>query len=294
MWGRRAANVGLVLGAAAALAAVPARGEEMARAPEAPARTTIGEPIAPGAGAPYLFLHDDNFVALQADNGWPALLKFQVSVRFELVTLGEVNNFTLNLAYTQKSFWNVFDFQNSSPFVENDYKPELFVSYRPHRFERWRELQIGIQHESDGLGAVGGVDQTADSRGWSAAFFEGRWGISRSKPSGEAWFFLTPGVRAWLPFAVHPTELVDAIGYFYAFLDIDLRIPSHPWVTRVSTRIKVYEHAFQGTFYYPLLALMSGGRVRPWLFLQVFHGQAERLITYNEVVNHFYVGFGFQ
>jgi outer membrane phospholipase A len=65
-------------------------------------------------------------------------------------------------------------------------------------------------------------------------------------------------------------------------------------VSRVSTRIRVNDHAFQETFYYPLLALVSDGRVRPWIFMQVFHGQAERLIPYNEVSNHFYVGFGFQ
>jgi outer membrane phospholipase A len=278
--------------AAPAQGAVPSAGPdtpgEMTRAPGAPPRTAVPEPVGQDLSWQYFFLHDNNYFAFLANDGWPPQVKFQISVRFEMVSFGEINNFAFNLAYTQTSFWDLFAISQSSPFIENDYRPELFLSYRPSRQKRYREVQIGVQHQSNGLGEVATVNQTPDSREWNYAFADVRWGIERNAHPDAAWFYVTPGVRAWLPFAAK-NDLVLYEGYFAALLDVDLRVPARPELGRLSARLLLHQHNFEADLFYPIRA-----RVRCWLFGQLFTGKAERLITAPQTVTHLYFGIGFQ
>jgi phospholipase A1 len=266
----------------------------MVRAPGSPPRTAINEPIGLGAATQYFFLHEDNFFGVEARGADPARVKFQFSFRFEVASWNDIHNIAINIAFTQRSFWDLFDWEHSAPFIETDYRPELFVSWRPRRLERFREVQLGVMHESNGLGEVGVVDQTMDSRSWNSVFVEGRWGISRSTSAGEPWVYVTPGLRLWKSFAVSSPELRDAIGWFYGFLDVDLRIPSWPKISRVSARLKVHRHAVEVDAYYPVFALTFPGKVRTWFFAQLFSGQGERLITFDENATHVYAGLAFQ
>jgi outer membrane phospholipase A len=266
----------------------PAATEGLVRAPGAPPRTAVPERVGGDPSQQYFFLHDDNFFSLQANGGWPPRVKFQVSVRFEMVSLRETDNVAVNFAYTQKAFWDLFAFDRSSPFVENDYRPELFLSLRPHREQRYREFQLGVQHESNGLGNDGAVDQTPDSRSWNYVFGEARWGLTRAKSPGDTWFYLTPGIRAWVPFGVS-NDLTRYEGYLKIFLDVDFRIPEHPNWGRFSARLTAREHNLQADVFYPIFS-----KVRCWLFGQVFYGEAERLITAPDSVTHVYAGIGFQ
>jgi outer membrane phospholipase A len=263
----------------------------MVRAPGAPARTAIPEKVSRSVDRQYFFLHDDNYIALHANGSWPPRVKFQFSIRFEIIDFCE--HFALNAAYTQTSFWDLFAFDRSSPFVENDYRPEGFISCRPGGNIRYREFQLGAQHQSNGLGNDGSYNQTPNSRSWNYVFFDGRWGIGRDNPR-EAWFFVTPGVRAWYPFGFTDEDnnhyhLQSYEGYVQGMLDVDLRIPDHPNFGRLSARFVVRQHNQQADLFYPIY-----GKVRCWLFGQYFHGQAERLITVADNVSAFYFGLGFQ
>jgi outer membrane phospholipase A len=145
-----------------------------------------------------------------------------------------------------------------------------------------------VQHQSNGLGEVQGVNLTPDSREWNYVFGEARWGIERDTSPRQAWFYVTPGIRAWIPFGA-TNDLVRYEGYFAVFADVDMRIPDHPNLGRLSSRIIVRQHNVEADLFYPLVA-----RVRCWLFAQFFDGQAERLITAPESVTHLYFGLGFQ
>jgi outer membrane phospholipase A len=266
-------------------------GGEMVRAPGAPARTAIPERVSVSADRQYFFLHDDNYIAGRVNNGWPPRVKFQFSIRFEILEF--FDHFALNAAYTQTSFWDLFAFDRSSPFVESDYRPEGFLSFRPWKNIRYRELQLGAQHQSNGLGNDFSYNQTANSRSWNYVFVDGRWGFGRDNPR-QAWFFLTPGVRAWIPFGFTDADnngfhLPKYEGYVAGMLDVDLRIPDHPNFGRLSARFVVRQHNQQADLFYPIY-----GKVRCWVFGQYFHGQAERLITVADTVNAIYLGLGFQ
>lgn len=273
-------------------AVAPVPPQQMVRAAAAPSRTSIPERVVGDLSSQYVFLHEDNYFAFQANGGSPPRVKFQLSIRFEMISLGETNNVAVNLAYTQKSFWDMLDFGHSSPFVESNYRPELFLSYRRHRDIRYREAQLGCQHESNGLGAVGNVDQTSDSRSWNACFVQGKWGFGRD-PVREPWFFPALGVRLWMPFS-SDQPVVDAVGYGQIFFDLDLSIPDHLAFGRFSNRLTVRQHSVQDDLLYAILPVATSGRIRTWIFGQIFYGQGERLITAGETVTHVYVGLGFE
>ncbi len=270
--------------------APPAR--QLVHPADAPPRTSIPEPVSSDLSSQYFFLHDENYFGLQVNGGSPPRVKFQISIRFEMISLGDAHNVALNFAYTQKSFWDMLDFAHSSPFVESDYHPELFVSYRPHRDVRYREAQLGCQHESNGLGAVGNIDQTPDSREWNACFAQGRWGFARD-PGIEPWFFPAVSLRLWLPFG-SDQPVVNAVGYGQLVFDLDLSIPNHLALGRFSNRLIVREHSVEDDLLYAILPVATAGRIRTWVFAQVFYGKAERLITAGDAVTHVYAGVAFQ
>lgn len=97
-----------------------------------------------------------------------AMAKFQFSAQANLIDgtfplqpwdrgrsrRARVNAF---MGYTQKSFWRLYD--DSAPFLEHNFNPELFLAYA----DVWRldRLQLGlIEHESTGVAF-------AESRGWN-------------------------------------------------------------------------------------------------------------------------------
>ena len=107
-------------------------------------------------------------------------LKFQLSLKSELLhniplirDLPYVTSSRLWGAYTQQSYWQIFDAEASRPLRENNYEPELILSlgidnevdgvkkdYIP------RMLNLGITHQSNGR-------SNPLSRSWNRVYLEG-------------------------------------------------------------------------------------------------------------------------
>ena len=78
---------------------------------------------------------------------------FQVSFKVKLWedVLGEAMD--LWCGYTQRSFWQVYNFDDSSPFRETDYEPELLLNLRTDYDVlglHARFLNLGLNHQSHG------------------------------------------------------------------------------------------------------------------------------------------------
>lgn len=86
-----------------------------------------------------------------------AEVKLQISLRAKVVEDLLLPGADLWAAYTQRSLWQVWDSQDSSPFRSTDYQPEfIYVVPVPEQLGNlpygwhWRMVQLGAAHQSNG------------------------------------------------------------------------------------------------------------------------------------------------
>jgi phospholipase A1 len=74
---------------------------------------------------------------------------FQVSIKYQIGQLDNANKHRIYVAYTNKSFWQVYNDELSSPFRETNHEPELILQIEPD----WKyvsRINIGFNHQSNG------------------------------------------------------------------------------------------------------------------------------------------------
>lgn len=80
-------------------------------------------------------------------------VKFQISLKIKLWqdVLGQ--NMDLWFGYTQQSYWQLYNFADSSPFRETNYEPELLLNFRTD-FDflgmKGKMVTLGFNHQSNG------------------------------------------------------------------------------------------------------------------------------------------------
>ncbi len=92
--------------------------------------------------------------------------QFQLSVKFPLLVGLFDDTFDVYSAYTNRSFWQVYNTEQSSPFRETNHEPELWVQFHPN----WKLFgfsnawnSFGVVHQSNGRSA-------ALSRSWNRVY----------------------------------------------------------------------------------------------------------------------------
>jgi phospholipase A1 len=200
---------------------------------------------------------------------------FQLSFKVKLWTdiLGQKAD--LWVAYTQRSFWQFYNFEDSSPFRETDYEPELLVNFRTdYRLLglRGRFINLGFNHQSNG-------QSEPLSRSWNrivanAGFERGNFSLL---------------VRGWyrIPESVEADDnphIEDYLGYgeiwgYYFWKGNRFGI-----MFRNNLDFEANRGAVQLEWSFPLLKWVSG-------YLQYFNGYGESLLDYNHAVNRIGVGF---
>jgi phospholipase A1 len=74
---------------------------------------------------------------------------FQISIKYQVGQLDNANKHRIYAAYTNKSFWQVYNANLSSPFRETNHEPEILLQLTPG----WKYLsrvKIGFNHQSNG------------------------------------------------------------------------------------------------------------------------------------------------
>jgi phospholipase A1 len=179
------------------------------------------------------------------------------------------------IAYTQISFWQFYDFENSAPFRETDYEPELLLNVRTDYTLlglRGRFINAGLNHQSNGR-------SEPLSRSWNRVVANFGFERGRLNVVVNAWYRIpegaseddNPGMERFLGYGqvnVHYFRDGHLVGCFL----------------RNNLRARGNKGAVQLEWSFPLTRFVSG-------YLQYFNGYAESLIDYRASANRIGAGF---
>ncbi len=226
-----------------------------------------------------LELHRPNYVLPltwtdEADNSDDIELEFQLSLRHQ------VGATPFYVAYTQESYLRWLDEENSRPFREINYSPEIWYRFRPGRLPLdWLGLDVGWEHESNG-GAVG------ESRSWDRVYLrpwlaQGRW-----RGHLRLWY------RVPEPEKEHPgdatgddnPEILDYYGHHELRLEYFFRGGSR-LAAKTRYAFSSDRGALQLQYAWPTPTRES------YFFLQLFTGYGESLETFKTKRTRVGIGF---
>lgn len=211
--------------------------------------------------------------------------KFQLSLKTlaidstQLPLLGAGNS--LWMAYTQQSNWQIADSQNSRPFRESNYAPEVILS---HRFDREldgfsipavygfepRLLNIGAVHQSNG-------QSLPRSRSWNRVYAQ--LGLEKSLAGGDSVAVL---LRPWVRVRENRRDDDNPdIEHYLGHGDMEFQY----WRGRSLLTLLARSRALQADLSLPLLDEKS-----LMLHFQYFTGYGESLIDYNQRHSVFGIG----
>ena len=198
--------------------------------------------------------------------------KFQISFKARLWTTDD-RRWGLWAAYTQQSQWQLYNGDTSRPFRENNYMPELFVSYRPGvdlggGFS-WNLLNFGYNHQSNGRSdLITNGTNNGLSRSWDRLFAE--FGVERENLAlfGTVWYRL--------PEDSNKDDNPNISDYYgYGKLSALYRWRGNTFSASVRGNLSTGKGAVEANWFSPpLLGPLRG-------YVQVFSGYGESLIDYN-------------
>ncbi|WP_298760033.1 phospholipase A [uncultured Campylobacter sp.] len=189
---------------------------------------------------------------------------FERPIAYDVLGFGE----KISFAYAQNSWWQIT--QDSAPFRESNYRPELYVS-APVPFAD--EIKIGAMHESNGKGGE-------ESRSWNRLYAQSTWSAGG--------FSITP--KAWYAFWLDRTneDIADYLGYG------DLRASYTFGKQRLSALWRNNLHfdgsnrgAIELNYSFPIFNSGFYG------YLRYFNGYGESLADYKRSVNKIGIGLSF-
>jgi phospholipase A1 len=207
-------------------------------------------------------------------------LSFQLSFKAELVSRHDFDGKFLGLAdarlwfaYTQQSFWQVYNPRLSRPFRETNYEPEVILTFGTgNQDDGWKLLNLGFVHQSNGR-------SLPQSRSWNRLYGQGGWEWGRLSVIGRAWWRI--------PESADKDDNPDIQDYF-GNGDIVLR-----WGfdndRSMSLLLRRSFHTGRGFAQLDWTSRKLVGAAR--VYVQATSGYGESLIDYNFRQNT--IGFGF-
>ncbi len=183
---------------------------------------------------------------------------------------------TLNLAYTQLSYWQAYN--RKAFFRETDYEPEIFIANEVncHLFKDWmlNFINMGAVHQSNGFG-------NHMERSWNRIYIE-------IISSTDNWMF---SLKPW--YIVQETTVKEHnphIAYYLGYGQFLVAYKYHRLVFTLQTHNLIEAGGKHATaefaFSFPLSANLNA-------YLQVFSGYGQSLIEYNHRTNSVGLGIAF-
>lgn len=200
--------------------------------------------------------------------------KFQISVKkpitYNLLGLNE----TINFAYTQTSWWQLY--ADSAPFRETNYQPEVYMiaPYFNHENSALKAYKVGLLHESNG-------QHGDDSRSWNRVYIEGYYQYDS--------FFMIP--RIWYRIPEKKSEddnpdIEDYLGYG----DINLIYVSGEHIFKLLLRNNLKFRGDNRGFVQANWLFPFPGSKDTFGYIQLSNGYGDSLIDYDKEISR--IGFG--
>lgn len=200
-------------------------------------------------------------------------IKFQLSFKFRILRKIFKDKGDIFFAYTQKSFWQAYDFDNSSPFRETNYEPELMLTFL-NNYDLYgvknRMVAMGFSHQSNGqAGTI--------SRSWNRVY------ASFLFEKGNFYLGLKPWYR--IPEKEENDDNPNTEKYFgYGEMTAMYYLNKHALSLMARNNFRSENRgAIQLGWGFPLNDKLKG-------YVQFFNGYGESLIDYDHSVNRFGIG----
>jgi len=202
--------------------------------------------------------------------------QFQISLKVPL-WINLLKKIDIYAAYTNRSFWQVYNRKRSSPFRETDHEPEMWAQFEPS----WEILgfsnlanSIGIVHQSNGQGGV-------LSRSWNRVY------ANFVFAKGNFAF----GIKPWIRISEDVEDddnpdITDYLGHYEIRAGYKWNDQVFSVMSRNNLESGFKRGAFEFSWSFPLWNY-------PYLkgYIQYFNGYGESLIDYDNHVNRIGIGF---
>jgi phospholipase A1 len=200
--------------------------------------------------------------------------KYQLSFKVPLWQNIYNASHNLYLAYTQQSYWQVYN--KTSFFRETDYEPELFlrneVDFAISENFKLNFINIGMVHQSNGFG-------NDLERSWNRVYLEFVSSTDNSMLSIKPWYVIqdktmlkfNPDIRNYLGYGL--------ITFSYKLGKHVLSLQTHNLIEGGGKRV-----TGEVTWSFPITPYISG-------YVQAFSGYGQSLIEYNHRTNSIGAGF---
>ncbi|MDQ7044347.1 MAG: phospholipase A [Sulfurimonas sp.] len=222
-------------------------------------------------------------------------IEFQLSLQKELSYNLFGWNESINIAYTQKVFWQAYD--NSAPFREANYQPEVFMTLPTSQniddSLGLKAIKLGFVHESNG-------QEGYRSRSWNRLYVTGMWKWDNLYLSTRAWYRIPEDKKADSYF--NSGQSLDEIQaqsdgddnpdiqkYLgYGDINIDYLYEKHQFSLMLRNNLNINENkgAIELNYAHPLFNSPYTS-----VYVKLFNGYGDSLIDYNVNVTKAAIGF---
>ena len=192
-------------------------------------------------------------------------IKFQFSIKYRLFhgLFGDTGDFYF--AYTNLSYWQAYNFDNSSPFRDTDHEPEVWLQFDTE----WelgpithKLLQIGAVHQSNGR-------SEPFSRSWNRLY------LQTVFETGDFYFALKPWFR--VPEDDDEDDNPDIQRFMgYGEFNSLYRLGDHNFTFMLRNNLRASDNkgAVELGWTFPLYKKLRG-------YIQYFNGYGQTLLDYD-------------
>lgn len=205
----------------------------------------------------------------------PDEIKFQLSLALPIWRGIVGENSVLAGTYSQRSWFQIRNTQQSSPFRESNYEPQLFLAWQtqyalPFGWQL-NDIETGFNHQSNGKNA-----EDMQSRSWNRLY-------TRASASKGNWIVeLKPWWR--VPEKARSDDNPDITKYrSYFDLTVGYRYQEHQVKLKGHYHPRHHKGGVEATYSYPLTKYIR-------FYTQYYGGYGESLIDYNKNIQRIGVG----